>query len=134
MPLNASSKAFRQTSHCLEVNTDIAVLEEVKLEGTGEDLQQKEVEPRLHAGQGWLSAHMGFQAPLQLADARCTCWCFTGAAECWGLCDQINLITADERFTGVAAYSASAYYCRRISVLHGNEPAFEPIRLHNLKA
>jgi hypothetical protein len=43
MPQNASSKAFRQTSHCLEVNTDMAVLEELKLEGTGEDLQQKEV-------------------------------------------------------------------------------------------
>jgi hypothetical protein len=61
MPLNASSKALRQTSHCLEVNTDIAVLEEVKLEGTGEDLQQKEVEPRLHAGQGWLSAIWAFK-------------------------------------------------------------------------
>jgi hypothetical protein len=81
MPLNASSKAFRQASHCLEVNTDMAVLEEVKLEGTVEDLQ--EVNLAYTRDRGGCRPHMGFQALLQLADARCTNWCFTGAAECW---------------------------------------------------
>jgi hypothetical protein len=61
----------------------MAVLERREARAYWGTLVAKGSEPRLHAGRGWLSAHMGFQGLLQLADARCTNWCFTGAAECW---------------------------------------------------